>query len=173
MKYITWTRQEITDGQRRSGWLDQLSGMPGILMLAVLLGGMASTANAGPREQAKRMHDRLAGVPPSEAVLASMEADIDPGQNNNPLAAATTAMNNASFYNVTLKNFVAPWTNRDSNVRAIERLHCHRCRHDCDDAIQWPVLGRHPVYRHRVPGLPGYSSSNNVHYEQSRPMVTT
>ena len=69
-------------------------------------------AQAGPREQAKRIHDRLAGVPPSASVLTQMEALI-PG---NPQAAAYMAMDDASFYNVTLKNFAAPWTNRDQSV---------------------------------------------------------
>ena len=35
---------------------------------------------AGPREQAKRMHDRLAGVPPTAAVLDAMAADIAGGR---------------------------------------------------------------------------------------------
>jgi hypothetical protein len=168
MKYITWTRQEITDGQRRTGWLSQLSGVPGILMLAVLLAGMAGTANAGPREQAKRMHDRLAGVPPTEAVLASMEADIDPGQNNNPLAAATTAMNNANFYNVTLKNFVAPWTNRDSNVFVPLNDYIATVVGMIRDDVPFNgLLSDDILYiATGVPGLPGYSSSNNNHYEQ-------
>ena len=38
------------------------------------------SALAGPREQAKRMHDRIAGVPPSESVLDAMEADIIAGR---------------------------------------------------------------------------------------------
>lgn len=165
MKYITWTRQDFTDGQRRTGWLSQLSGM---LMLAVLLGGMAGTANAGPREQAKRLHDRLAGVPPGEAVLASMEADIDPGQNNNPLAAATTAMNNANFYNVTLKNFVAPWTNRDSNVFVPLNDYIATVVGMIRDDVPFNgLLSDDILYiATGVPGLPGYSNSNNNHYEQ-------
>ncbi len=165
MKYITWTRQIITDGRRRTGWLSQLSAL---LMLAVFLTGMAGTANAGPREQAKRMHDRLAGVPPTEAVLASMEADIDPGQNNNPLAAATTAMNNASFYNVTLKNFVAPWTNRDSNVFVPLNDYIATVVGMIRDNVPFNgLLSDDILYiATGVPGLPGYSSANNNHYEQ-------
>jgi hypothetical protein len=84
---------------------------------AICVGGavFASVAEAGPveRDQAYRMHNRLAGVPPSEAVLTSMEADLVAGD---PLAAARTAMNDPHFYTVTLKNFAAPWTNRDQSV---------------------------------------------------------
>jgi len=78
--------------------------------LALLLCGV-SIALAGPREQAARIHDRLAGVPADEATLNAMEATL-PG---NPTAAANIAMNNPHFYSVTLKNFAAPWTNRDQN----------------------------------------------------------
>lgn len=38
-----------------------------------------SVVHAGTREQAKRLHDRLAGVPPSTAVLDSMTAKIQSG----------------------------------------------------------------------------------------------
>ena len=76
-----------------------------------------TTTHAGPteREQAFRIHNRLAGVPPSEAVLTSMEADLN-GPSPDPIAAARTAMDNPNFYTVTVKNFAAPWTNRDQTV---------------------------------------------------------
>jgi hypothetical protein len=79
--------------------------------LALLLSGV-SIALAGPREQAARIHDRLAGVPADEATLTQMAAVL-PG---NPTAAANIAMNNPNFYAVTLKNFAAPWTNRDHSA---------------------------------------------------------
>ena len=44
-----------------------------VLLVAVLTAGMISPAQAGFREQAKRIHDRLAGVPPSDGVLQQME----------------------------------------------------------------------------------------------------
>lgn len=82
--------------------------------LAVLT---AHIAAAGPTErmQAKRMHDRLVGVPPTEAVLSSMEASIVAGD---PVAAAYTAMNDPIFYNSALKNFATPWTNVPRTVFA-------------------------------------------------------
>jgi hypothetical protein len=79
--------------------------------VALLLCG-ASIALAGPREQAARIHDRLAGVPADEATLAAMAATLPA----NPTAAANIAMNNPNFYAVTLKNFAAPWTNRDQSA---------------------------------------------------------
>ena len=44
----------------------------------VALAAFAASAGAGPREQAKRMHDRIAGVPPSAAVLDAMETRSPP-----------------------------------------------------------------------------------------------
>jgi hypothetical protein len=73
----------------------------------------ASISHAGPREQAKRLHDRLAGVPPANAVLDSMEAKIVAGDG---IGAAFEAMDNPAFYNTTLREFAAPWTNRERSV---------------------------------------------------------
>src|SRR5690606_39578474 len=73
---------------------------------------LAAGALAGPREQAQRMHDRIAGVPADETVLRQMTQMIE---NKNPLGAALLATHNRHFYTVTLKNFAAPWTNRDQS----------------------------------------------------------
>ena len=101
------------DKDKLAGCLARFVGSWQIAFIGVLLAGFVATAAAGPREQAKRMHDRLAGVPPSNSVLQTMETQIAGG---NPTAAAYTAMENKHFYNVTLKNFAAPWTNRDQSV---------------------------------------------------------
>jgi hypothetical protein len=77
--------------------------------LALLLCG-ASIALAGQREQAARIHDRLAGVPADDAKIDQMVAAGIPD------GAAQIAMNDPNFYAVTLKNFAAPWTNRDQNA---------------------------------------------------------
>ena len=74
---------------------------------------------AGPREQAKRLHDRLVGVPPSAEVLDSMElllADQSDTREQSLLDAAYEAMEASVFYTTTLKNFVIPWTNVDQSV---------------------------------------------------------
>jgi hypothetical protein len=75
---------------------------------------VCSQAIAGPRERAWKLHNRLAGVPPKSDVLDDMAADISSG---NPEAAAQTAMNNPGFYNITLKNWIKPWSNRDQSSR--------------------------------------------------------
>jgi hypothetical protein len=76
---------------------------------------VAAPALAGPRDQAKRIHDRLVGVPPSAEVLDSMAASVAAGD---PIQAAYEAMENPLFYVSTLKNFVSPWTNEARTVYA-------------------------------------------------------
>ena len=92
------------------GWTKALGR---VLLVGLLSASVMLPANAGPREQAKRIHDRLAGVPPTDAVLTQMENLIAGG---NATGAADVAMDNVNFYNVTLKNFAAPWTNREFSV---------------------------------------------------------
>ncbi len=110
----THAKQKKAWGNRQGGGL-RSSLVAGAISLLLAL-----PVAAGPREQAKRIHDRLTGVPPSEAVLDRMEVEI--ASNNDPLAAAMIAIdgpNNPNakyFYNVTLKNFATPWTNRDQSV---------------------------------------------------------
>ena len=83
--------------------------------LACLLACVASAVSANDRDKAKRIHDRIAGVPPTEATLNQMESLVAGG---NALAAADIATEAPSFYNVTLKNMAVPWTNRDQTVFA-------------------------------------------------------
>ena len=81
--------------------------------LACVLASVAFAASANDRDQAKRIHDRIAGVPPSETTLDAMTALVASG---NELGAALIATQSPSFYNVTLKNMAVPWTNRDQSV---------------------------------------------------------
>ena len=105
-----------------------------------LLTQVAAPASAGPYEQAKRIYERLAGEPPPPAVLTQMVNAIiascgaggcpptPPGSAPSPglVKAAQIATDPVAypayyahdFYNVTLKNWVIPWTNRDQTVFA-------------------------------------------------------
>lgn len=128
----------------------------------LLLAG-SGTAWAGAREQARRMHDRLAGVPPTESVLADMEADIAA---SDARAAAYTAMENSAFYNVTLKNFVTPWTNEEQTLFAplndYSATVIGMVRDDIDFRL---VLSGDILYIGSGGGVPAYSNSSNAHYE--------
>ncbi len=133
--------------------------------VCLLMSLAAATAVAGPREQAKRMHDRLAGVPPTESVLANMAADIAAG---NALAAAETAMQNRAFYDVTLKNFATPWTNRDQTVFApLNDYSATVIGMVRDDVPFNTALSADLVYVSNAAGLPAYSAVNNDHYAQA------
>lgn len=71
------------------------------------------SAHSGSLEQAKRLHDRLAGVPASESKLNEMVTLID---NNQAIDAAYLAMASPDFYRTTLKLFATPWTNIEQDV---------------------------------------------------------
>ena len=83
------------------------------IVIALSCTAGASLSYAGPLEQAKRIHDRLVGVPPSDAVIDSMAAMISAGDG---IGAALEAMENPAFYNTTLREFASPWTNRERSV---------------------------------------------------------
>jgi hypothetical protein len=82
-----------------------------LVLATALIASDAAFADA--REQAQRIHDRIAGVPPDAATLTTMEGLVNGGD---LVSAALLATQNRHFYTVTLKNFAAPWTNRDQAV---------------------------------------------------------
>jgi hypothetical protein len=115
MKVRTNTAQVVSARGRRAA-------VAGALLLTALA---ASPAQAGPNEQARRIYERIAGVPPSAAELASMAGTISGGCGGSCapgaaalVTAAQTATSAPTFYSVTLKNMVIPWTNRDQTVFA-------------------------------------------------------
>jgi hypothetical protein len=115
------------DNKMRKKHMDVFNILSRFTVAGMLLAVLALPANAGDREQARRIHDRLAGVPPTAAAMVALESAMA-GTNVNCAnyqltgvdaaaeCAAYVAMENTNFYNVTLKNFAAPWTNRDRSV---------------------------------------------------------
>lgn len=131
--------------------------------VAVAAISISSSAWAGPREQARRMHDRLAGVPPSEAVLTAMAQQIS---NNDAVGAAYIAMQNPDFYRVALKNWATPWTNVDRTVHApLNDFSATVIGLIRDDRPFTEVLSADVVYV-GAPGVvpTGYSQTDNQHY---------
>lgn len=138
-----------------------LHQLPRLGAIALLL--FASASHAGSREQALQIHNRIAGVPPSEAVLTQMRSAIDAGQ---VADAVRIAMNNEAFYRVTLKNMATPWTNRDRTVFApLNDYTATVIGLVRDDADFRTVLYDDVIYTSNASGLPAYSNSNNSHYE--------
>jgi len=124
---------------------------------------LAGAAEAGPREQARRMHDRIAGVPPSASVLDAMAADIAAGRT---IEAAYAAMEHRAFYDVTLKNFATPWTNRDQTVFAPLNDYTATVIGMVRDDVPFNLLLSEDIlYTGSGAGVPAYSPSNNAHYE--------
>jgi hypothetical protein len=135
-----------------------------VVVLSLFCSGLAATtAHADARSQAKRMHDRLAGVPPTEAVLTSMASDIAAGRPND---AAFTAMQHRAFYDVTLKNFAMPWTNRDQTVFAPLNDYVATVIGMVRDDVAFDrVLYDDILYVGRSGlGVPAYSPAGNDHY---------
>jgi hypothetical protein len=110
------------------------------------------------------MHDRLAGIPPSETVLTAMETAIAGG---NAFGAALLAMENSAFYNVTLKNFATPWTNEEQTVFAPLNDYTATVIGMVRDEVPFnEVLSADLVYiGDPLLGLPGYSMTDNAHYQ--------
>ena len=87
-------------------------------LILILLSGhlLAAPIDDQRRNQAKRIHDRLTGVPASNSMLDEMESLL--AIDSSGRTAAAKAMENPAFYNVTLKNFVTPWSNEEQTVFA-------------------------------------------------------
>jgi hypothetical protein len=135
-----------------------------LLAAAVALAlGHASFANADARAQAKRLHDRLAGVPPSGPVLDQMATMISGG---NADAAARVAMQSSSFYTVVLKNLVTPWTNRDQSAFAPLNDYTATVIGMVRDDVPFNTVLSADILYVGGSGLPAYSPANNDLYDQ-------
>ncbi len=134
------------------------------LCALLLMAPLAVHAAGNDRDKARRIHDRIAGVPPSDQVLGLMAADIatDP----TGVLAAQRALANKNFYNVTLRNFTAPATNRDGSVfvplNDYTATVIGMVRDDVDFST---VLSADLLYVSNASGAPAYSSANNAHYQ--------
>ena len=137
-----------------------------VIALCLVLTGVNSAFAADlERRQAKRIHDRIAGVPPSKTVLDDMEDAIVA---KNPAGAALMAMDNSAFYNVTLKNLAMPWTNEEQTLFAPLNDYTATVIGMVRDNVPFnQLLSADLVYiGDPALGLPDYSMSNNDHYEQ-------
>jgi hypothetical protein len=136
--------------------------LAGLAIVLAMLQPLAASADE--RSQAKRMHDRLAGVPPTAAVLDQMAADIGAGRTTD---AAYRAMEHRSFYDVTLKNFAMPWTNRDQTVFAPLNDYVATVIGMVRDDLPFNLLLSDDILYTggTAPGVPAYSPASNAHYE--------
>tara|TARA_R110000868_G_scaffold117600_15_gene312507 strand:- start:14543 stop:15619 length:1077 start_codon:yes stop_codon:yes gene_type:complete len=120
---------------------------------------------AGPREQAIKLHNRLAGVPPTASVLNQMTNLITAGEE---IAAARVAIENPYFYNVKAKNWIKTWTNEARTNRAPLNDYVATVLGVIRDERPFhEILSADILYVGR-PGLANvddYADNNNDHYE--------
>jgi hypothetical protein len=132
----------------------------------LLLMQLAAAAHAGPNEQAKRIYERIVGEEPPAATLQQM-ANAITGQSGQAglVAAAAIATQAPDFYNVTVKNMVTPWTNRDQTVFApLNDYTATVIGMVRDDVAFNTALSADILYTVNAGGLPAVSAANNNHY---------
>ena len=121
----------------------------------------ANALAAGPNaDQATRMYNRIAGVPPTNALLGQMMA-------TDPVSAALIATQDPSFYNNTIRNMAAPWTNRDQSVFVPLNDYTATVIGMVKDNVPFnTLLSADLVYiADSAAGVPAYSAGNNAMYD--------
>ena len=131
------------------------------LVCACSLALLSANAHAAiSRDQAKRIYDRIAGVPASDAQLTNM-AGMSAAQ------AALLATQDAAFYNNTIRNLATPWTNRNQTVFAPLNDYTATVIGMVRDDVPFnTLLSADLVYiADPAASVPAYSPANNDMYE--------
>ncbi|HMH27906.1 MAG TPA: hypothetical protein VK580_04940 [Steroidobacteraceae bacterium] len=117
---------------------------------------LAANPNA---DQATRIYNRIAGVPPSAAQLTQMTA-------TDAVSAALVATDDPAFYNNTIRNLAAPWTNRDQSVFVPLNDYTATVIGMVKDNVPFnTLLSADLVYiGDSASGVPAYSAANNAMY---------
>jgi hypothetical protein len=146
------------------------SAMPRFVTLALraavcagaiaLLGANALAVNPN-ADQATRIYNRIAGVPPSAAVLQQMMAT------DAVSAGLLYATKDPAFYNDTIRNMAAPWTNRDQSVFVPLNDYTATVIGMVRDDVPFNnLLSADILYvADSASGVPAYSAGNNVMYQ--------
>jgi hypothetical protein len=125
----------------------------------VLLGTNALAANPT-ADQATRIYNRVAGVPPTAAQLQQMTQ-------TDAVSAALLATQDPAFYNNTIRNLAAPWTNRDQSVFVPLNDYTATVIGMVKDDVPFNTLlsGDLVYVGDGTSGEPAYSPSNNAMYD--------
>ncbi len=141
------------------------------LVIVSLIYNQSAFAGDAERRQAKRIHDRLTGVTATNTAIDDMEALLLSDSSGKSAAAyaidASQNPNARYFYNVTLKNFAAPWTNEEQTV--FTPLNDYSATvigliRDGEDFRR--LLYDDVIYHANGQVANNYSASDNTHYEQ-------
>ena len=141
-----------THGVRRCGTAIFAAG-------ALLLSATALAANPD-AAQATRIYNRIAGIPPTPAQITSMIA-------TDPVSAALIATQDPAFYNNTIRNLAAPWTNRSQSVFVPLNDYTATVVGMVRDNVPFnTLLSADLVYiADSSAGVPAYSPGNNNMYQ--------
>jgi hypothetical protein len=128
------------------------------ITLALL--GTGVSAQTTSKDRAKRIYDRIAGVPASDTQLNSMSAMT-------ANAVALLATKDPAFYNNTIRNLATPWTNRDQTVFAPLNDYTATVIGMVRDDVPFnTLLSADLVYiADAAANVPAYSPANNDMYE--------
>ena len=153
-----------------------------ILLISLVMTGQSVFAGDLERRQAKRIHDRLTGVPATNATIDTMESlitcvgTIPPGYScdSSGKTAAAYAIDNLNgpatadaFYNVTLKNWVAPWTNEEQTVFTPLNDYTATVIGAIRDGLDFRrILWDDLLYVGPAAGISAYANNNNNHYSE-------
>ena len=133
-----------------------------LLLGAAALGATAPGAAAfganTTADQATRIYNRIAGLPPTAAQLASMTA-------TDPLSAALIATQDPAFYNNTVRNLAAPWTNRSQSVFVPLNDYTATVIGMVRDDVPFNTLLSADLVYVGGAGVPAYSATNNDMYQ--------
>jgi hypothetical protein len=126
-----------------------------------LFGAHAFAAGTPTADQATRIYNRIAGVPPSAAVLQQMM------QTDAVSAGLLYATKDPAFYNDTIRNMAAPWTNRNQSVFVPLNDYTATVVGMVRDDVPFnTLLSADLVYiADGAAGVPAYSPANNAMYE--------
>jgi hypothetical protein len=120
----------------------------------------ASAVGQISKDRAKRIYDRIAGVPATDAQLTSMAT-------GSASAAAILATHDPAFYNNTIRNLATPWTNRTQTVFAPLNDYTATVIGMVRDDVPFnTLLSADILYiADGAANVPAYSTSNNDLYE--------
>ena len=124
-----------------------------------LLASNALAANPN-ADQATRIYNRIAGIPPTAAQLSQMTA-------TDAVSAGLIATQDPAFYNNTVRNMAAPWTNRNQSVFVPLNDYTATVVGMVRDDVPFnTLLSADLVYTgDSASGVPAYSPGNNAMYD--------
>ncbi len=111
-----------------------------------------------------KLHNRIAGVPPSPATLNQMETEIAAGRAE---TAARIAMAKPTFINIVMKNWVKSWSNREQTNRVDFNDHTATLIGLIRDNISFDQALYGDVYYTVVGSNQAYSNTSNAHYQSA------